>query len=194
MKAGLNCDWRTAKTRRHVWWSIFIYSLQAPNRKTQVDRVVVDDRSPPDAKIALFRSLFRGRDDIYGGRRRATGKLDVAVIQSLVRKGIVKDCVGDYGYIIVDECHHLSARSFELVVRRAKAKYVTGLSATAARKDGTIRSFSCNVAPCDIALTRKLRRRSDRSHILSTFVPHRFAPWPRRIRTNGSSFTISIRS
>lgn len=73
---------------------------------------------------------------IGGGKRRATGKLDVAVIQSLVRKGIVNDCVGDYGYIIVDECHHLSARSFELVARRAKAKYMTGLSATVARKDG----------------------------------------------------------
>jgi superfamily II DNA or RNA helicase/very-short-patch-repair endonuclease len=73
---------------------------------------------------------------IGGGRKRATGRLDVAVIQSLVRQGVVKDCVGDYGHIIVDECHHLPARSFELVARRAKAKYVTGLSATVVRKDG----------------------------------------------------------
>ena len=73
---------------------------------------------------------------IGGGKKRITGKLDVAVIQSLVRKGVVKDLVADYGHIIVDECHHLSARSFELVARRAKAKYVTGLSATVTRKDG----------------------------------------------------------
>ena len=73
---------------------------------------------------------------IGGGRKKATGKLDVAIIQSLVRKGVVKDCVGDYGHLIVDECHHLSARSFELVARRAKAKFVTGLSATVTRKDG----------------------------------------------------------
>jgi very-short-patch-repair endonuclease len=53
-----------------------------------------------------------------------------------VRKGVVKDCVGAYGHLIVDECHHLSARSFELVARRAKAKFVTGLSATVTRKDG----------------------------------------------------------
>ena len=58
------------------------------------------------------------------------------MIQSLVRKGIVNDCVGNYGHLIVDECHHLSARSFELVARRAKAKNVTGLSATVTRKDG----------------------------------------------------------
>lgn len=73
---------------------------------------------------------------IGGGRKKRTGKLDIALIQSLVRKGEVKDLVADYGHIIIDECHHLSAHSFELVARRAKAKYVLGLSATVTRKDG----------------------------------------------------------
>jgi superfamily II DNA or RNA helicase len=36
----------------------------------------------------------------------------------------------------VDECHHISARSFEQVARAAKAVYVTGFSATVERKDG----------------------------------------------------------
>ena len=73
---------------------------------------------------------------IGGGRRKPTGILDVALIQSLVRKGVVDDLVGDYGHLIVDECHHLSAQSFEQVARRAKARFVTGLSATVSRKDG----------------------------------------------------------
>ena len=73
---------------------------------------------------------------IGGGRKKPTGLLDVAVIQSLVRNGVVDDLVGNYGHLVVDECHHLSARSFELVARQAKAKFVTGLSATVARKDG----------------------------------------------------------
>ena len=73
---------------------------------------------------------------IGGGRRKPTGLIDVAVIQSLVRKSVVKDCVAEYGHLIVDECHHLSAQSFEQVVRRAKAKFVLGLSATVTRKDG----------------------------------------------------------
>jgi len=71
-----------------------------------------------------------------GGRKKLTGKIDVAIIQSLVRKGTVKDLVADYGHLIIDECHHLSAHSFELVARRAKAKFVLGLSATVTRKDG----------------------------------------------------------
>ena len=73
---------------------------------------------------------------IGGGRRKPTGIVDVALIQSLVRHGEVSDLVADYGHLIVDECHHLSAASFELAVRRAKARYVLGLSATVARKDG----------------------------------------------------------
>ena len=73
---------------------------------------------------------------IGGGRKKPTGSLDVAIIQSLVRKHVVSDLVGDYGHLIVDECHHLSAQSFEQVVRRSKAKFVTGLSATVTRKDG----------------------------------------------------------
>jgi hypothetical protein len=52
---------------------------------------------------------------IGGGRNKPTGLLDVAVIQSLVRNGVVDDLVGNYGHVIVDECHHLSAQSFELV-------------------------------------------------------------------------------
>lgn len=73
---------------------------------------------------------------IGGGKKKPTGTLDVALMQSLVRNGIVDDCVGAYGHLVVDECHHLSAPSFEQIARRAKGRYVTGLSATLTRKDG----------------------------------------------------------
>jgi superfamily II DNA or RNA helicase len=48
----------------------------------------------------------------------------------------VSDTIAGYGHLIVDECHHVSAASFELVARRSKAQYVLGLSATVARRDG----------------------------------------------------------
>jgi superfamily II DNA or RNA helicase len=73
---------------------------------------------------------------VRGGKKKPTGFIDVATIQSLVKKGEVSDLVADYGHLVVDECHHLSAVSFEAVARAAKAKYVLGLSATVARKDG----------------------------------------------------------
>ena len=71
-----------------------------------------------------------------GGKVKKTGMIDVAVIQSLQRKGTVEDFVADYGHVIVDECHHLSAVTFERVLREVKAKYVLGLTATPTRKDG----------------------------------------------------------
>ena len=94
---------------------------------------------------------------IGGGKRRPTGIVDVALIQSLVRKGAVADLVADYGQLIVDECHHLSAASFELVARRSKARYVVGLSATVRERMDIIRSSSCNAALFAIGSTRKPR-------------------------------------
>ncbi len=83
--------------------------------------------------------LSVGADDIGtigGGRRKPSGRIDVALIQSLVRKGEVSDAVAGYGHLIVDECHHISASTFEMVARRSKARFVLGLSATVTRKDG----------------------------------------------------------
>jgi len=73
---------------------------------------------------------------IGGGKTDRTGCVDVAVIQSLYRQDEVKDFVAEYGQVIVDECHHISAFTFEQVMRQVKAKYVVGLTATPTRKDG----------------------------------------------------------
>lgn len=73
---------------------------------------------------------------IGGGKRKLTGAIDVAVLQSLVRKGAVDPIVAEYGQVIIDECHHVSAFSFEAVLRQVRARYVLGLTATPIRKDG----------------------------------------------------------
>ncbi|GEK90984.1 TOTE conflict system archaeo-eukaryotic primase domain-containing protein [Alkalibacterium kapii] len=71
-----------------------------------------------------------------GGKKTLTNKIDVALLQSLYRKGTVNECVKNYGMIIVDECHHISAFSFESVLKQANPKHVYGLTATPRRKDG----------------------------------------------------------
>lgn len=73
---------------------------------------------------------------IGGGSKRLTGNIDIGMMQSLQRKGKVKDLVADYGQVIIDECHHVSAFTFERIMREVKAKYVLGLTATPIRKDG----------------------------------------------------------
>ena len=109
-----------------------------------------------------------------GGRKSLTGQIDVALMQSLVRKGVVHDCVGSYGHLLVDECHHLPAASFELVARRAKARYVTGLSASITRKDGHHPSSSCNAARCATVSALDSRQRCGRSPISVLVRPTNF--------------------
>ena len=70
------------------------------------------------------------------GKDHLSGVVDIAVMQSLNRMGEIKDCVKKYGMVIVDECHHVSAFSFEEVLKSINAKYVYGLTATPTRKDG----------------------------------------------------------
>lgn len=88
-------------------------------------------------RLAAFLGIDRSEiGQIGGGKRKRFGRIDVGVIQCLVKKGAVDDLVADYGYVIVDECHHISAKSFEDVLRACPAKYVSGLSATVTRRDG----------------------------------------------------------
>ncbi|MGH8078170.1 MAG: DEAD/DEAH box helicase family protein, partial [Lysobacter sp.] len=73
---------------------------------------------------------------IGGGKAKPTGKIDIAVMQSLSRQGEVSPQVENYGHVIVDECHHVGAVSFDAILKRVKAKYVLGLTATPIRRDG----------------------------------------------------------
>ncbi len=73
---------------------------------------------------------------IGGGKSDRTGCIDIAVIQSVHRKDEVKDFVAEYGQVIVDECRHISAFTFEQVLKKVKARYIVGLTATPTRKDG----------------------------------------------------------
>jgi superfamily II DNA or RNA helicase len=73
---------------------------------------------------------------IGGGKAKPTGKIDIAVMQSLSRQGEINPIVENYGHVIIDECHHIGAASFDAILKAVKAKYVLGLTATPIRRDG----------------------------------------------------------
>ncbi len=88
-------------------------------------------------RLAMFLGApLNSIGQIGGGKSERTRSIDVAVIQSLYRKNEVKDFVAEYGQVIVDECHHISAFTFEQVMKQVKARFVVGLTATPTRKDG----------------------------------------------------------
>jgi len=89
------------------------------------------------AQLGLFLDLEQNKIGmIGGGKKKITGNIDVAMIQSVVRQDRVDNIADNYGQIIVDECHHLPAVSFERVLSEMRARYLVGLTATPRRRDG----------------------------------------------------------
>lgn len=97
---------------------------------------------------------------VGGGKDLRTGVVDIAVIQSLNRRGEIKEYINDYGQIIVDECHHLSAYSFEQVLMKAKAKYVFGLTATPRRQDGQEAIVMMQLGPIRLKIDARMQAAS----------------------------------
>lgn len=110
-------------TKRKVNTLILVHSRQLLDQwKERLESFL------PDAAIGV----------ICGGKKKPTGVIDIATYQSLINKkdNTVAELVQDYGHVIVDECHHVSAPRFEMVLNEVRAKYVLGLTATPERQDG----------------------------------------------------------
>lgn len=98
--------------------------------------LVIDESLP---ELPVKRGRKRKRDIIghlAGGKDRLSSIVDIALMQSLSKGGDVRECVKGYGMIIVDECHHVPAFTFEQILKNADAKSVYGLTATPGRPDG----------------------------------------------------------
>jgi len=111
---------------------------------------------------------------IGGGKYKPSGIIDVAILQSLNSNDTVNPLAKDYGMVIIDECHHVSAFSFEKVVKASSAKYLYGLSATPKRQDGhqPILFMRCGPIRYQVdALAQAIKRPFD--HIVSP----RFTPF-----------------
>ncbi|MCK9411811.1 MAG: DEAD/DEAH box helicase family protein [Prolixibacteraceae bacterium] len=107
--------------------------------KDRTSEFLIINESLPSYEIYEGKKSKKNRSiigQIGGGEQTLNGIVDIAVMQSLSREGEVKECVKDYGMVIVDECHHVSAFSFEMILKNVNAKYVYGLTATPSRKDG----------------------------------------------------------
>ncbi|HEY8271542.1 MAG TPA: DEAD/DEAH box helicase family protein [Pseudobdellovibrionaceae bacterium] len=73
---------------------------------------------------------------LSGAKKKMTGKIDVGMLQSISRLEDLSVIAEKYSQIIIDECHHVPATSFEAILKQLHARFVLGLSATPYRKDG----------------------------------------------------------
>lgn len=106
-----------------------------------VPTLVIVDRQPLVEQWRERLSTHLGLDRkqigvIGGGRRRPGGVIDIAMVQSLARRDDLAELTKAYGLIVVDECHHVPATTFERAVREIAAPSWLGLTATPYRRDG----------------------------------------------------------
>lgn len=73
---------------------------------------------------------------IGGGKNTITNVIDVASIKTLWNNGKLNEVIKNYGMIIIDECHHLAAFTYEQAINSVNSKYVYGFTATPNREDG----------------------------------------------------------
>ena len=107
----------------------------------QVPTLIVVDRQPlvEQWRGRLVEHLCLDEKQIGqlgGGRRKAKGIVDIATAQSLARRDDLEELGLNYGLVVVDECHHVPAVTFERGVRQLPVRRWLGLTATPYRRDG----------------------------------------------------------
>jgi superfamily II DNA or RNA helicase len=96
----------------------------------------IQEQLPEEGKSRGRKKIRHIVGQLGGTRKDVHDTVDIAVFQSAIAGHEVKDIVKNYGLVIVDECHHVAAASFQKVMDEVTAKYVYGLSATPVRQDG----------------------------------------------------------
>jgi len=137
-------------------------SLLSQWKKKISDFLTINEALPEPVGVTEKKRGRKKKGTLVGqlgaGKNTLGGIVDIAVMQSLGRKGEVKECIQDYGMIIVDECHHASAFTYESILKSARAKYIYGLTATPTRKDGHHPIFFMHCGPIRYRDNPQLRR------------------------------------
>ena len=135
------------------------------------------DITPPEEKKGRGRRKAWSPIGVLGaGKDTMHGIVDVAVTQSLVNGDEVIELVRNYGMIIVDECHHVSAVNFEMILKYANAKYVYGLTATPTRQDGhhPIIFMQCGAIRYRVDAKEQAEKRSFEHYLVPRFTNTRY--------------------
>jgi superfamily II DNA or RNA helicase len=137
--------------------------------------LMIDEELPALAKKRGRKKKQSLIGQIGAGKDNPGGIVDIAIMQSLNNGGEIKDLVRNYGMLIVDECHHVPAFSFEQILKTINAKYVYGLTATPARQDGhhPIIFMYCGPVRYRVDARAQAEKRPFTHHIIPRFTGFR---------------------
>jgi superfamily II DNA or RNA helicase len=87
-------------------------------------------------RLQKFLGLAKNEIHILGKARYPNAPVALGMFPTLARSEFPEALLAKYGHVIIDECHHVPATSFEAAMKRCTARYILGLTATPNRKDG----------------------------------------------------------
>ena len=115
-----------------------IMGLELIARRHQPALILVHRKQIMDQwveRIQVFLGIAKAHIGRISGAKKAIGeKVTVAMMQSLARQGDLTDLRKRFGTIIIDECHHIPAKTFREVISQLDARYCYGLTATPKRQ------------------------------------------------------------
>ena len=163
-----------------------------------VPTLVIVDRQPLleqwRERLVTHLGMNRKQIGVVGaGRSRLHGVVDIAMVQSLARRDDVAGLTAGYGLVVVDECHHVPATTFERVVREIGAVAWLGLTATPYRRDGLEGLITMYCGPIR---HRMGERQTDDSDFVRALVVHptNHVAGPAEADISGSPGGTSIQS
>lgn len=120
-----------------------------------------------EEKLKIFLELDKdsiGR--LGGGKKKISNIIDIATMQTLNKNYDLDKVLSNYGQIIIDECHHIAAFTFEKIMKAAKAKYILGLTATPNRKDKYDKIITMQCGPIVHKAVSKIINEKKIAHML----------------------------
>lgn len=116
-----------------------VIGLEIIAEKRQPALIIVHRKQLFDQWIERIQNFLKiPKKDIgqLGNQKKTIGKqITVAMIQSLSRIDDYREIANAFGTIIIDECHHIPAKSFREAIINFNAFYLYGLTATPKRKN-----------------------------------------------------------
>lgn len=118
---------------------------------------------------------------ISGQKKNGSGKIDIAMMQTINKMKNLSEFLVRYGQIIIDECHHVPAFTFESIIKKAPAIYVLGLTATPYRKDGLQSIIHIQCGPIRYRMKEKESNFKSKKVVFRNFrlkIPEEMEPHP----------------
>jgi len=121
---------------------------------------------------------------IGGGKHKPSCQIDIATYQSFINRkdNTINPIIYEYGQVIIDECQHISAPNYEMLLSEIHAKYVLGITATPHRQDGHQPIIFMQAGPIRHTVASEVSRFSQQVQLcrLQTLLPSEFTDEEKR--------------